>query len=192
MLKWIPNPTGYPINNFVSGSKIYYPEYYMWLPRICACALWVIVNVSMAGKGSIVWHFFEVFNEDGKPRACCKMCNNLSLAYSDETENLLHHLHMKHPMMLDRDKGKKQTTLSSFKPCSSEWSVEITKAILLSVAFDLHPIAVADGIGVIKLLNYIEQGYRVPSRPHIKTTCRQEYNALKKLWYKNCTHLMFL
>ena len=52
------------------------------------------------------------------------------------------------------------------------------------MAFDLHSIAVVDGIGVIKLLNYIEPGYRVPSRPHIKTTCRQEYNALKEALVK--------
>ena len=51
------------------------------------------------------------------------------------------------------------------------------------MAFDLHPILVVDGIGVIKLLNYIQPGY-VPSRPHMKTTCRQEYNALKETLVK--------
>ena len=52
------------------------------------------------------------------------------------------------------------------------------------MALDLHPIAVVDRIGVIKLLNYIEQGYHVPSRPHIKTTCCQDYNALKEALVK--------
>ena len=118
----------------------------------------------MAGKRSVVCNFFEVFNEVGKPRAHCKMCNNLSLAYSGGTGNLLHHLQMKHPTRLDRNKGKSK--LLSVRLNSSERSIEITKPISLFVVLDLRPISVVDGIGFKKLLNYIEPGYRVPSRPH--------------------------
>ena len=54
---------------------------------------------------------FEVVNEDGKSRARCKMCNNLSLGYSGGSGNRYIIYKQKHPTMLDRNKRKKQTAL---------------------------------------------------------------------------------
>lgn len=95
---------------------------------------------------------------------------------------MLNHLETKHPSSLKRNSsdGKKQQTLTSFKPCSAGRSTEITRAIATFVALDLRPIAVVDGCGFKALLKMLEPGYTVASRPHVTSTCRREYNLLKE------------
>ena len=108
------------------------------------------------------------------------MCEDLTLAYSGGT---VHQLETKHPLSLKHNSigdGENQQTLTTFKPCSSERSSDITLAIASFVAMDLRPIAVVDGYGFKALMKTVEPCYTVASRPHVTTTCRREYKLLKE------------
>ena len=62
---------------------------------------------------------------------------------------------------------KTQSTLHSFSHvCPPERATAITKCIAEFVAWDLRPISFVDGQGFTGLLDYLEPGYKVPSRPH--------------------------
>ena len=169
MLKWIPNPTRYLITNFVSGSIIYCPEYCMWLPCVCVCALWVVVNVSMAGKRNVVWNnisftflrFLTKMASQEHIVKCVTTCHWLILVEL-ETCYIIYKWNTQQGWTAINERGK----LLSLRLNSSERSIEITKPISLFVALDLCLLSVVDGIGFKKLLNYIEPGYPVPSRPH--------------------------
>ena len=52
------------------------------------------------------------------------------------------------------------------------------KRIAEFVAQDLHPISVVDGQGFTRLLNYLEPGYKVPSRPHVTSICHKMFDSL--------------
>lgn len=138
----------------------------------------------MAAKRSVVWKYYQQINQASKPpRVRCTLCEDLTLAYSGRTGNMLHHLETKHPSSLKHNSigdGKKQQTLMTFKPCSSEKSADITRAIASFVAMDLRPIAVVDGYGFKALMKTVEPGYTVASMPHVMITCRREYNLLKE------------
>ena len=45
---------------------------------------------------------------------------------------------------------------------------------------DLRPISVVDGQGFTRLLNYLESGYKVPSRPHVTSICHKMFDSLKE------------
>ena len=98
-------------------------------------------------------------NKPGKPkqpRVRCTLCEDLTLAYSGGT---VHQLETKHPLSLKHNSigdGKNQQTLTTFKPCSSERSSDITMAIASFVATDLRPIAVVDGYGFKALMKMVE------------------------------------
>ena len=86
---------------------------------------------------------------------------------------MLHHLETRHPLSLNHNSisdGKKQQTLTTFKPCSSERSADI-RAIASLVVMDLRPIAVVDGYSFKALMKTVEPGYTVASRQHVMTTC---------------------
>ena len=56
----------------------------------------------------------------------------------------------------------------------------ITKRIAEFVVQDLRPISVIDGQGFTRLLNYLEPGYKVPSRPHVTSICHKMFDSLKE------------
>lgn len=146
---------------------------------------------SMARKPSPVWDVFKKTEEtsDGKniKKAMCSLCDE-KLAYCGGTSNLSKHIEAKHPETYEklfgdadtRSGSKKQLSMKSFqqKRCSASRSVEITRHIAEMVSRDLRPVAVVDGPGFIKLLNVLEPGYVVPSRPHIMSILRQQYLSL--------------
>jgi hypothetical protein len=131
-------------------------------------------------KSSRAWKTFVIEEEDGRKKAVCKQCG-LKLAYSGGTGNLLTHIDVKHPELSEKPQSSgTQLTLATGRKCSAHRSEEITKAIAEFVAADLRPIALIDGKGFKKLMNLLEPDYKVPSRPHITSTCRKMYNNLKE------------
>ena len=54
----------------------------------------------------------------------------------------------------------------------------ITKRIAEFVTRDLRPISVVDGQGFTRLLNFLEPGYKVPSRPHVTSICHKMFDSL--------------
>jgi hypothetical protein len=76
--------------------------------------------------------------------------------------------------------GKIQSTLQALsRHCSTERATEITKRIAQFVAMDLRPISIVEGQGFSRLINYIEPGYQIPSRPHLTNICRNLYDSAK-------------
>ena len=56
----------------------------------------------------------------------------------------------------------------------------VTRRIAEFVAWDLCPISVVDGQGFTRLLNYLEQGYKVPSCPYVTSICHKMFDSLKQ------------
>ena len=142
----------------------------------------VIVNMaSSSSKRSRVWKTFVLEKVDGRQKAVCKKCGT-KLAYSGGTGNLLIHIDTKHPEPSEQPQTstRRQLTIATGRKCSAQRSGEITKAIAEFVAADLRPIAIIDGTGFKKLMSLLEPDYKVPSRPHITSTCRKMYNNLKE------------
>lgn len=146
----------------------------------------------MAANGrkhtSRVWDYFELIEvvEKGKIRkAACKLCDGVNLAYAGGTTNLHNHFKLKHPSSVaecsGKEAGKKQLTLGDCKKYHPERAKNITARIAEYIARDLRPISSVNGRGFRQLLQYIEPGYKVPSRPFVTTTCHRLYTSLKKV-----------
>ena len=68
----------------------------------------------------------------------------------------------------------------SVKRCSLAHSKEINTTIADFVVLDLHPIAVVDGCGFIKLLTCLEPEYTVLSRTFVMNPLKQRYSVMKQ------------
>ena len=44
----------------------------------------------------------------------------------------------------------------------------------------LRPVSVVDGKGFVRLINYFETDYKIPSRTHVTTVLEKKYDLLKK------------
>ena len=143
--------------------------------------LLIIVLACKHEKSSRAWKTFVLEEENGRNKAVCKHCG-LKLAYSGGTGNLLSHIDSKHPELSEKSQSSsgKQLTLATSRKCSAQQSGEITKAIAEFVAADLRPIALVDGSDFKKMMHLLEPDYRVPSLPHITSTCRKMYDNLKE------------
>ena len=140
-------------------------------------------------RTSIVWEYFqltEVAEKDGKmmKKAVCTLCDG-QLVYTGGTTNLLNHLETKHPVTYKAATGEasgtksKQKTLSfPSKLCLPDRANGITNRIAEFVARDLRPFATVDGVDFKQLMNFVEPGYKVPSRTHITTTCHRIYTSI--------------
>ena len=53
--------------------------------------------------------------------------------------------------------------------------------ILAIVDGDLRPISAVDGQGFTRPLNYLEPGYKVPSRSHVTRICHKMFDSPKEL-----------
>ncbi len=140
---------------------------------------------------SPVWQFFElkeiVSDDKKKKKAVCKLCDGLQLAYGGGTTNLQSHLRAKHYQEYNKalgtaETGPKQTTLSGLqsKRCPPDRADKISSLIAEFVSRDLRPIAVVDGRGFQQLMNFVEPGYKVPSRPYVTKVCHKLYDSLKE------------
>ena len=73
-----------------------------------------------------------------------------------------------------------QLTLATSRKCPAQRSGEIRKAIAEFVVADLCHIALVDGSSFQKTMHLLEPDYRVPSHPHITSTCRKMYGNIKE------------
>ena len=84
------------------------------------------------------------------------------------TSNLMNHLETKHRVEYNKivpsETRKKKLSPFQAKKCSPDHANMITKMIAEFVK------RLVDGKGFQQLLNYLEPGYKVPSRPHVTTT----------------------
>ena len=126
---------------------------------------------------SPVWEFFEpptVTKVNGKvvKRVQCLHCTQ-QLADGGGKSNLMNNLQAKHLEEYERctnDSNKSCKTRSTLhsltRVCPPKHAAAITQRIAEFVTWDFCPISVVDGRGFRRLLNYLEPGYKVPSRPH--------------------------
>jgi len=132
-------------------------------------------------RTSKVWDYLTDVEEKGKKikKATCTLCEGVSLAYSGGTTNLRSHLEVKHPSKVKDDDARqgKQLSLPIAKNCPPTRSSKITTEF---VARDMRPISSVDGSGFQQLLQYMEPGYKLPSRPFLTTTCHRLYSSLKE------------
>ena len=115
----------------------------------------------------------------------CKLCDQ-QLADGGGTTNLLSHLQSKHPEeykhCTNHDPSTcKQTTLTTvFRKCSPQCAADITDRIAEFVARNLRPLSVVDSAGFKQLVNYLEPGYKVPSRSHVTSICCKKFDVMKE------------
>ena len=138
-----------------------------------------------------VWEFFQepvvvLVGEKDVKRVPCKLCDQ-QRADGGGTKNLLSDLQAKHPEEYNcctdhaDDSSSKQTSLASiFRKCSPQRAAAITDRIVEFVARDLRPLSVVDGDGFKQLVNYLEPGYKVPSRTHVTSICRKKFVSTKE------------
>jgi len=121
--------------------------------------------------------------EKGKKikKATCTLFEGVSLAYFGGTTNLRSHLEAKHPSKVKDDDAhqRKQLSLPVAKNCPPTRSSKITTLIAEFVAKDMRPISSVDGSGFQQLLQCMEPGYKLPSRPFLTTTCHRLHSSIK-------------
>ena len=130
-------------------------------------------------KSSDVWEYYEKIKD--APKARCTLCNK-ELSYRGGTTNLRTHLECKHSLLYthearktdsqcsSRQASSKQGSLDGYvksQHCSEARATAITERLVNMVALDLKPIHMVEEKGFLKLLYYLEPGYKVPSRKHV-------------------------
>ena len=64
--------------------------------------------------------------------------------------------------------------------CSEARASTITERIVNMIAIDLKPICMVKGEGILKLMDYLEPNYKVPSRKFVTGMIRKKYEAVKE------------
>ena len=140
---------------------------------------------SSVSHKSDVWKYFS--KDKDRKKATCQLCSK-ELAFKSGTTNLREHLMSKHcgtyksQSTKCASKEKQGTLLQTFskpKRCSNARAKEITDHIANFVALDMRPINAVEGEGFLRMMAYLEPGYKVPSRKHI-TSIIQQKHALGK------------
>ena len=112
----------------------------------------------------------KVNGKDVKRVQCLLCTQQLTDGGTSNLMNDLQATHLEEYKRCTNDSSKScktQSTLHRFsRMCPPERATAITKCIAEFVAWDLRPISVVDGQGFTRLMNYLEPGYKVPSRPH--------------------------
>ena len=77
--------------------------------------------------------------------------------------------------------GPKQATLSGLllKRFPPDHANKITTLTAEFVLRDLRLISIIDGEGFQQLMNFVEPGYKVPSRQYLTKVCHKLYDSLK-------------
>ena len=113
-----------------------------------------------------MWQYFT--KDKDRKKAKCQLCSK-ELAYHSGTTNLREHLMNKHSgsyKAQDAKRGSKDKqgtlpqTFSKPKRCSDGRAKEITDRIANFVALDMRPVRVVEGEGFIKMMAYLEPGYK--------------------------------
>jgi len=71
-----------------------------------------------------------------------------------------------------QESGEKQQTLTVImRKCSEAKTKAIDELLVDVVTMDVRALAIVEGEGMHRLINYLEPGYRLPSRKHITRIC---------------------
>ena len=120
---------------------------------------------------------------EGEKKVKCLLCNPpKEISYHMGTTNLREHLTSQHPLDYKNNKAK-QTSLFDFSTrsrCSEARSKQITELIVDTVILDMHPMRLVEGTGFLKLMNYLEPSYKVPSAMHISKLVHQRHKAAQE------------
>ena len=127
---------------------------------------------------SDVWDFYT--KGDGK--VTCNLCKK-DLVYRNGTSNLRDHLNRIHPNDYKPHKhDRTQQTLESttrVSTCSEARSKRITDLIVEMIAVDMRPIRIVKCDGFLRLMNFVEPGYHVPSTTHISSLIERRFTQLE-------------
>lgn len=118
---------------------------------------------------SNVWNFFKkVPNEN---YVTCNVCNKRLTHNSSSTGAMHNHLKLKHPTIKleneESDSRLRQQTVSQMfmnRKCSDNKSSKITELIREVLVHNLLPFSLVESESFQNLINYLEPGYKIPSR----------------------------
>ena len=114
--------------------------------------------MASASVRSDVWKFFC---KTAEKKLSCKLCNK-EFAYHGGTSNLRDHLQRSHTNKYNTTLEKQQTLPVMLVP---EVKVKVIDELLMNVvSVEIRPLSFVEGEGMCCLLNYLEPGYRLPSR----------------------------
>lgn len=167
------------------------------------------VNGKMADRyRSSLWNFFKICIED-ESKATCDVCKQKYSRGGKKikgytTSNLKKHLEQCHPdefkKMEEQEKEREAGAITagtgqSSKQVSLDFIVEkqkqlafdhprarrITSLIAEMIVVDNQPLNIVNDVGFVRLLNYLEPRYNIPSRKYISDTLIPEmYENVKK------------
>ncbi len=108
----------------------------------------------------------------------CGLCDK-ELTYSGTTSNLRDHLLRRHAV---KYKPQQQKTLVSLRQkCPKSKAKAVMNLLVDVVTMDLRPIAIVEGVGMTRLLKYLEPGFTMPSRKHIAKLVQAKYEKAVSL-----------
>ena len=143
-------------------------------------------------SNSDVWKYYKKIK--GAPMAKCTICKQ-DFSYRGRTTNLRLHLQVKHSIIYAPKKSKnnektseepctsKQMSLDIFSKqqyCSEARASTITERIVNMIAIDRKPTRMVEGEGFLKLMDYLEPDYKVPSRKFITGVIHKKHEATKE------------
>ena len=153
-----------------------------------------LLKLKTGSLRSDVWDHFE----KGEKTAKCKHCDR-ELSFCGGTTNLRDHLLRNHGKQYhskkDDDVDKRHGKIDEFvlkTTCSTTRARKITQLLVDMVAIDARPIAIVEGTGFKRLVNYLEPGYKVPSAVHIASCLHERYSQVKGVIIKhlqNVSHI---
>ena len=89
------------------------------------------------------------------------------------------------------EKKEKQGMLHCLQGQSTVLRLEQKKSPIALLAQDMRPKRVVEGQGFIKLMAYLESGYKVPSRKHVTSIIRQKHDLGKKKLQERLSEVIY-
>ena len=142
-------------------------------------------------KRSTVWEFFQ----RGEKKATCKICQKV-FAYYGGTSNLKEHLQHVHPDTQQCAEDPVASPLAATKAgtrpigsfgvlhsrrsCSHAKATQITELLADWVTDSMRPLNIVNDVRFKNLLQFLEQGYEVPSRTHLRAVIKKRYVETRK------------
>ena len=154
----------------------------IFIITINECVFCFRLPMSQSTLRSDVWEHFKRMENS----AICVHCKK-ELSYCKSTTNLRDHLSRMHSSKYLPSEKKEIIKSSKAKMdafitktiCSEGHAKKITNLIVEMIVLDLRPAAMVEGAGFIRLINYIEPGYRVPSAMHVTGHLEKKYLQTK-------------
>jgi len=130
---------------------------------------------------SDVW---DHFRKKEKTALCC-YCEK-ELAFCGGTTNLRNHLTRVNPLKYtsesEKNKAGTSNKIDTFvrrMVCSEDHAKKITSLMVETLVLDLRPAATVEGVGLKRLINYLEPDYKVPSATHMVKCLTDKYETAK-------------